>query len=60
MLTYVKAMLSKNGEKGASAVEYALIAGLIAVVIILAVTTLGENMDEIFTEIGDKIGGAGE
>ena len=31
-------------EDGASAIEYALLVGLIAVVIIVAVTTLGKNV----------------
>jgi pilus assembly protein Flp/PilA len=33
-----------NREDGASAIEYALLVGLIAVVIIVAVTTLGKNV----------------
>lgn len=33
-----------NREDGASAIEYALLVGLIAVVIIIAVTTLGKNV----------------
>jgi len=33
-----------NREEGASAIEYALLVGLIAVVIIVAVTTLGKNV----------------
>ena len=33
-----------NREDGASAIEYALLVGLIAVVIIVAVTTLGGNV----------------
>ena len=46
-----------NDESGATAIEYGLIAALIAVVIIAAVTTLGENIsgnfDRIATEMGD-------
>lgn len=38
-------------EDGASAIEYALIAGLIAVVIITAVTTLGEEIEGVFEAI---------
>ena len=45
----------KNGEKGASAVEYALIAGLIAVVIIAAVTLLGTDLRDTFTKITDAL-----
>lgn len=44
-----------NDEEGATAIEYGLIAGLIAVVIIAAVTSLGSGLKEIFKEIGDKL-----
>ena len=45
-------------ESGATAIEYGLIAALIAVVIIGTVTTVGENLDGVFTEIGTKLGKA--
>ena len=38
-----------NGESGASSVEYALFLALIALVIVIAVRTLGENISAIFT-----------
>lgn len=41
----------KNDETGATAVEYALIVGLIAVVIIAAVTLLGQQIRDIFNGI---------
>ncbi len=44
-------------ESGATAIEYALIAALIAVVIIGAVTTLGTNIRDAFTTVGTAIGG---
>ncbi len=37
-------------EKGATAVEYGLMVGLIAVVIIAAVTLLGEQLLALFTD----------
>ena len=43
-------------EEGATAIEYALIAGLIAVVIIGALTALGESIDNLFGVISDKVG----
>ena len=49
----------KRDEKGATAVEYGLMVGLIAVVIIFAVTTLGEQLNELFTSLTDELGGAG-
>jgi pilus assembly protein Flp/PilA len=46
--------LFKN-ESGATAIEYGLIAALIAVVIITAVGTVGTNLTTTFTTIGNKI-----
>lgn len=43
-------------EKGATAIEYGLIAGLIAVVIIAALTLLGGNMTGAFEELATAIG----
>lgn len=45
-----------KSERGASLVEYALLVALIAVVCILAVTTLGENADSKFQQVGSSIG----
>ncbi len=49
----------RKNESGATAIEYGLIAALIAVVIIGAVTTLGENISTTFETIATKIGAAG-
>ena len=46
--------LFKN-ESGATAIEYGLIAALIAVVIITAVGTVGTNLTATFEEIGGSI-----
>jgi pilus assembly protein Flp/PilA len=35
-------------ERGATAVEYGLMVALIAIVIIVAVTTLGKNLSSLF------------
>jgi pilus assembly protein Flp/PilA len=45
-------------ESGATAIEYGLIAALIAVGIIGAATTLGTNISTTFTTIGDKMTGS--
>lgn len=45
-------------ESGATAIEYGLIAALIAVAIIGAVTTVGSNASQTFTTVGASIGGA--
>jgi len=42
-------------EDGATAIEYGLIAALIAVAIITGATALGTSLDTLFTEIGDKL-----
>ena len=42
-------------EEGATAIEYGLIAGLIAVVIIAAITSIGTNLDGIFDVIVTKL-----
>lgn len=45
-----------SDESGATAIEYGLIAALIAVVIIGAVTLLGTNIEAAFQEIAAAIG----
>lgn len=44
-----------DNESGATAIEYGLIAALIAVVIIAAVTAVGTNIEAVFTTISTKI-----
>jgi pilus assembly protein Flp/PilA len=50
-------MLKKfiNDESGATAIEYGLIAGLIAVVIITAVTSIGTSLNAKFTTISNSL-----
>jgi pilus assembly protein Flp/PilA len=38
-----------NSERGATAVEYGLMVALIAIVIIVAVSLLGQNLSSLFT-----------
>ena len=54
----MKKFISKfmSDESGATAIEYGLIAALIAVVIIGAVTTLGGNISSRFTQVATAIG----
>ncbi|MHA7222050.1 Flp family type IVb pilin [Arthrobacter sp. RHLT1-20] len=57
MLSFVsgiKALLSDE-EKGATAVEYGIMVALIAVVIIGAVTALGDNLNVAFQDIADRV-----
>lgn len=46
-------------ESGATAIEYGLIAALIAVAIIGGVTALGSNANATFTTVAGKMGSAG-
>ena len=45
-------------EEGVTAIEYGLIAALIAVVIIVAVTSVGANLNVIFTKIAGALANA--
>ena len=45
-------------ERGATAVEYALMVALIAVVIIAAVTLLGENASDTFNTVATEVDSA--
>ena len=42
-------------QSGATAIEYGLIAGLISVVIITAVTTLGTNIKNKFNAVANNL-----
>jgi pilus assembly protein Flp/PilA len=53
MTSLVKKFL--NDDSGATAIEYGLIASLIAVVIIGAVTTVGNKLTTTFTEISSNL-----
>ncbi len=46
----------KDEEKGATAVEYGLMVALIAIVIIGAVTLLGNNLSQLFNNVSTSIG----
>ena len=45
-------------ESGATAIEYGLIAALVAVGIIVAATTLGGSLSALFTRISTKLNAA--
>ena len=45
-------------ESGATAIEYGLIAALIAVVLITAVSALGTTLSAKFAEVGTKVANA--
>jgi len=45
-------------ESGATAIEYGLIAGLVAVAIIAALSYLGGELQSLFEYVGDTVGAA--
>jgi pilus assembly protein Flp/PilA len=52
MLTILKNMRALiRDERGVTAMEYGLIAGLVAVVIVGSVTTLGTSLSSTFTTV---------
>ncbi|WP_063838514.1 Flp family type IVb pilin [Methylobacterium variabile] len=53
MLTKLKHFV--GDESGATAIEYGLIATLIAIAVITAVSTLGNNLSSQFNKIADKL-----
>lgn len=53
-----KVMNFLRDEEGASAVEYALIAGLIAAVIIAALAALSPSVENLFKYIATKLDAA--
>jgi pilus assembly protein Flp/PilA len=61
MLTYVRTAIAlklhdlKVDRRAVTAIEYALIAALIAVVIIGAVTTLGRNVSSTFNTVANEL-----
>ncbi len=56
MLDFIKArILAKRRERGQDLAEYALLIGLIALIVILAVTLLGEQISTVFSAIATNV-----
>ena len=45
-----------TSDEGATAVEYGIMVALIAIVIIVAVIVLGENLRDVFSDVADTLG----
>lgn len=60
VLGHKAAQRLRREETGATAVEYALMVGLIAVVLIAGVTVFGEQLTTFFTGLGGQIGIGGD
>ena len=57
MLAIFKALLmAQNSEKGQDLAEYALLIGLIALVVLLAVTLLCTNLSTVFFSLATQVG----
>ena len=57
MITKLKCKLKrwKESESGATAIEYGLIAAGIAIVIIVAVTLIGESLENTFNSVATAL-----
>jgi pilus assembly protein Flp/PilA len=53
--TKVANFLAIKSERGVTAIEYGLIASLVALAIIVGATLLGVNLNALFTYIGGKV-----
>ena len=51
----VAGWLSIESERGVTAIEYGLIASLVALAIIIGATLLGTNLGALFSYIGGKV-----
>ena len=59
-MTYVFALLKtlRSDDKGATAIEYGLIAALIAVAAIVGMGFIGDGLGDIFAGIGNQLDSA--
>jgi pilus assembly protein Flp/PilA len=55
LLYVVQDRFENRKERGATAVEYGLMVGLIAVAIIVAVVALGTKLTALFNGVGSKL-----
>lgn len=55
MIRNLAAFKAIKSEAGVTAIEYGLIAALIAVTIIVAVTAIGTNLKTVFTTISTSV-----
>lgn len=51
----VAAVVSAKSERGVTAIEYGLLASLVALAIIVGATLLGTNLGSLFSYIGGKV-----
>ena len=62
LISYVQTFLTRNlrreDDRGATAVEYGLMVGLIAVAIIVTVAAIGVNLNDLFSFVQTELEGA--
>lgn len=58
MIKITKLLRVLKDWSGATAIEYALIAGIICLAIVAGATTLGESANATFTNVNDQVWGA--
>ena len=57
MMAFVAGVKDRfSSEKGATATEYSLLVGLIALVIVAGVTLFGGNLNTFFNSLAGKVG----
>ena len=54
LYVYIRNLLHR--EEGQDLAEYALLIGLIALVVMVAVILLGENLSTLFSQLGSEVG----
>ena len=57
MSTSLRALAARflSDRKGATAIEYALLGSLIAVVVVMSIRTLGTNLEGLYTSVSSAI-----
>ena len=55
LMTVVSMRFEDRKERGATAVEYGLLVGLIAVVMIAGVTVFGKSLTGLFSSVSSKL-----
>lgn len=54
---FVRLAMARSNERGATAIEYALIAALIAVAAIVVMGQVGTEVTNTFTDVNDALAG---
>lgn len=55
---YVKVRVFFESTEGASAIEYAIVAAMVAVMVVGFMTPIGDRVFDIFTSLNDTLEGA--